>query len=366
MAVAAVALRCRFERDLSTEQGSFFVVIPLPGELDAESARREAVGARTDSAVVTLDNVSVWYARFQALDQLTLALPAGATGLVGRNGAGKSTLLRLLLGLIGAGQGTGTVLGIPLSSRGAALRRAVGYMPENDAFLPGMKAIEQVALAGELCSLSHRESIRRAHEVLSYTGLGEARYRNVENFSTGMKQRLKLAVSLVHDPALLLLDEPTVGLDPPGRMRMLDLIADLVKTHKKSLIISTHLLADIQHTCDYVVMIERGRLMTSGRLSDVVGSGPRRYRIQWEGGGASFLEGLRHRGVGVTVRADAMSAGSKRREAEATIDLPESVEPRELFQWAHESGALLRSLDREIEELSELYHRLLRQESARV
>ena len=145
--------------------------------------------------VVQLENVSVWYNTFQALEDVTLRLPVGATGLVGRNGAGKSTLLRLLLGLIPASQGSGQVLGVPLHRAGRILRHAVGYMPENDAFLPGMKAIEQVALAGELCSLSHREAIRRSHEVLSYTGLGEARYRNVEGFSTGMKQRLKLAIA---------------------------------------------------------------------------------------------------------------------------------------------------------------------------
>ena len=316
--------------------------------------------------VVELDNVSVWYNKFQALDDVTLRLPTGATGLVGRNGAGKSTLLRLLLGLIHATKGSGQVLGVPLEHAGRILRHAVGYMPENDAFLPGMRAVEQVTLAGELCSLSHREAIRRSHEVLSYTGLGEARYRNVEGFSTGMKQRLKLAIALVHDPALLLLDEPTVGLDPPGRQRMLDLIADLVRSHGKSLIISTHLLADIQHTCDYVVMIERGRVMTAGTLDEVVGAEGVRLRIQWEGDGAAFIERLRAMNIEVTQKTAGLDGTRKNSSAEAIVKLPDFLDSRALFQAAYDAEVRLRMIDPELEELGELYHRLLDREAQHV
>jgi ABC-2 type transport system ATP-binding protein len=317
----------------------------------------------SQDAVVVLKQVSVWYGSFQALDEVTLRLPAGATGLVGRNGAGKSTLLRLLLGLLRTTRGTGAVLGIPLSASGPLLRRAVGYMPENDAFLPGMKAIEQVALAGELCSLSRRESIRRAHEVLGYTGLGEARYRNVEGFSTGMKQRLKLAVALVHDPSLVLLDEPTVGLDPPGRRRMLDLIEDLVRSHGKSLVISTHLLGDIQDTCDTVVMLERGRVMASGRITDVLGSGSKRYRMEWQGSSENFIAKLRSQGVEVEAKVEADTVTTF--DGQAVARLPVGVDTRAIFDWAADTGVRIRLIEPEIEELGDLYHRLLDRENAR-
>lgn len=314
--------------------------------------------------VVELRDVGVHYGSVQALDRISITLRPGATGLVGRNGAGKSTLLRLLLGLIPPSSGEGRLLGLPLRGSGARLRRAVGYMPENDSFLPGMRAIEQLRLAGELCNLSAREAIRRAHETLSYVGLGEARYRNVEGFSTGMKQRLKLAVSLVHDPELLLLDEPTVGLDPPGRARMLDLIADLVQTHRKSLIISTHLLADIQHTCDNVVMIERGRVMAAGPMDQVLGTDSTRFLLQWEGDGEAFLERLRGAGGEVRLRARGSDGSglATHRDGQAIAQMPEPFDPRNFFEIAHASGVRLRTLDREFEELGEIYHRLLARE----
>jgi ABC-2 type transport system ATP-binding protein len=291
---------------------------------------------------------------------LTTSIYEGATGLVGRNGAGKSTLLKLLLGLVKADGGDGRVLGEPLCGGGRRLRRAVGYFPEGDAFLPGMKAVEQVRLAGELCSLAARESMRRAHEVLSYVGLGEARYRTVEQFSTGMKQRLKLAAALVHDPELLLLDEPTVGLDPPGRQRMLELIRDLVDRHGKSVLLSTHLLTDIQHTCSDVVMIDGGELLAAGALDSVLGRDATRLRLQWDGDGRRFVELLREEGGAVEQR-DRLSArpGSPWADGEAFAQMPESFDLRRMFELAHEGGVRLRTLDAEYEELTDLYHRLL-------
>lgn len=307
-----------------------------------------------------LKNVSVYYGEHPALRDVTLSIGAGATGLVGRNGAGKSTLLRLLLGLVRATHGSGQVLGVPIESFGRRLRRTVGAMPESDALLPGMKAIDLVRLAGELCGLGGREAIRRAHEVLSYVGLAEARYRKVEQFSTGMKQRLKLAGALVHDPKLLLLDEPTVGLDPPGRQRMLDLLSDLVENYDKSVLISTHLLADIQHTCDRVVMIDKGTILASGSMDEVLGRQSHRYRLQWEGDGQAFLERLRNEGGVVEARLRAMLRSSALPlDGEAVAAMPNGFDPRYFFDWAHDHNVRLRTLDREYEELTDLYHRLL-------
>lgn len=323
--------------------------------------QRDSNGARNlRRTVIDLRDVWVRYGEHPALRGLTATIYEGATGLVGRNGAGKSTLLKLLLGLVKAAGGVGRLLGESLAGGGRRLRRTVGYFPEGDAFLPGMKAVEQVRLAGELCSLASRESIRRAHEVLSYVGLGEARYRSVEQFSTGMKQRLKLAAALVHDPVLLLLDEPTVGLDPPGRQRMLDLIRDLVENHGKSVLLSTHLLSDIQHTCTDVVMIEAGELLAAGPMDAVLGRDATRLRLQWDGDGRRFVDLLRREGGAVEQREKLSSRpGSPWADGEALAQMPESFDVRRVFELAHEAGVRLRTLDAEYEELTDLYHRLL-------
>ena len=310
--------------------------------------------------IVAVDGLRVHYGNYEALRGISLRFPKGATGLVGRNGAGKSTLMRLMLGLMAPTAGSGQVLGLDLRAPGWRLRRAVGYMPENDAFLLGMKGLEQVALAGELCGLGQRQSIRRAHEVITYVGLGEARYRNVENYSTGMKQRLKLAVALVHDPQLLLLDEPTVGLDPPGRQRMLDLIDDLVRRFDKSMVISTHLLDDIQQTCNHVVMIERGQVLFSGTLTDLMQYEQPQYRLRWEGDDVLFLRALESAGASrLNDPRRTSESYSQREDNEIRVSVPTGFDVRSFFQIASDSGIRLRTLEANHEDLTDLYHRLL-------
>src|SRR6476620_11979776 len=193
---------------------------------------------------IELDHITRCYGKQQALHDVTLRLEAGRIGLLGPNGAGKSTLMKILLGLLPPSSGTGKVLGHDLHGSGAALRRAIGYMPEADALVPGLRGADYVALAGELYGMPRRQAQRRAHEVLTYLDLGDARYRRLEEYSTGMNQRLQLAQALVHDPPALLLDEPTHGMDPAGRDAMLDLLDRLAREHKKSLLLSTHLLGD--------------------------------------------------------------------------------------------------------------------------
>ncbi len=184
------------------------------------------ITANDKEAMIDLRNVSRWYGSFQALRDVTFQLAPGRVGLLGPNGAGKSTLLKILLGLLPPSSGGGRVLGHVIGADGTALRRAIGYMPESDALVPGLGGAEYVALAGELYGMPRREAQRRAHEVLTYLELEDARYRRLEEYSTGMKQRLKLAQTLVHDPPMLLLDEPTSGLDPAGRDAMLRLLLD--------------------------------------------------------------------------------------------------------------------------------------------
>jgi ABC-2 type transport system ATP-binding protein len=217
--------------------------------------------------VVTLENVTVTYGRNQALTEVTATFERGAIGLLGPNGAGKSTMIKALLGFIMPTQGRMRVLGLDVATSPVDIRARIGYMPENDAHIPGLNAVSFVAYCGELAGLPRTDAMQRAHEVLFYVGLGEARYRNVETYSTGMKQRIKLAQALVHDPDLLFLDEPTNGMDPKGRDEMLELIRDLARNKGVSLILSSHVLPDVEYTCDSVVVMDKGRIAAAGPIA---------------------------------------------------------------------------------------------------
>src|SRR2546429_532499 len=220
-----------------------------------------------DTVAATLENVSVAYGRQWALSEVSAEFPTGAVGLLGPNGAGKSTMLKALLGLLKPNAGTMHVLGLDVETAALEIRARIGYMPENDAHIPGMTAVSFVAFCGELSGLPRADAMQRAHEVLFYVGLGEARYRNVETYSTGMKQRIKLAQALVHDPELLFLDEPTNGMDPKGRDEMLELVHDLGHNKGVNLILSSHLLPDVDFTCDHVVVLDKGKVAAAGPIA---------------------------------------------------------------------------------------------------
>ncbi|HEY2906492.1 MAG TPA: ABC transporter ATP-binding protein [Vicinamibacterales bacterium] len=216
--------------------------------------------------VVSLDRVTVAYGANAALREVTASFGAGAVGLLGPNGAGKSTMIKSLLGFVAPTTGQMRVLGLDVRTSPLEIRARIGYMPESDAHIPGMNAVSFVGYCGELAGLPRVDAIQRAHEVLFYVGLGEARYRNVETYSTGMKQRIKLAQALVHDPDLLFLDEPTNGMDPKGRDEMLELVRDLAHNKGVNLILSSHLLPDVEYTCDQVVVMDKGRIAAQGPI----------------------------------------------------------------------------------------------------
>jgi ABC-2 type transport system ATP-binding protein len=251
----------------------------------------------TSAAPVTLDRVSVLLGKQRALTDVTVSLPAGAVGLLGPNGAGKSTLLKSLLGFITPAQGQLRVFGLDVKSHPLEIRARIGYMPESDALVPGMNAVTFVAYCGELSGLPRADAIQRAHEVLYYVGLGEARYRNVETYSTGMKQRIKLAQALVHDPDLLFLDEPTNGLDPRGREEMLELVRDLSHNKGMDVIVSSHLLPDVEYTCDYVVVLDKGKVATAGPIDALKGPAGRVYEVRVKGALADFIARLQAEGL---------------------------------------------------------------------
>jgi ABC-2 type transport system ATP-binding protein len=238
-----------------------------------------------------LQNVRVRYGRRIALDGVTLAFESGALGLLGPNGAGKSTLLRVVLGFVRADAGEVTVLGAPPDADATALRHRIGFAPEDDALLPGLSGVASTALCAELSGLPRHDALQRAHDMLHYVGLGEVRYRRVETYSQGMRQRLRLAQAIVHDPELVILDEPTNGLDPRGRQEMLELIADLVRKNVH-LVLSSHLLPDVEAVCDQIAMLDSGRLVRAGRLADLLGRGQRDYEVRVKGDSAAFVARL--------------------------------------------------------------------------
>jgi ABC-2 type transport system ATP-binding protein len=247
--------------------------------------------------VVDLEGVSVRYGKNAALRDVTVSLPSGAVGLLGPNGAGKSTLLKSVLGLLAPERGQMRVLGLDVRQSPLQIRRRIGYMPESDAHIPGMNAVAFVAYCGELAGLPRADAMQRAHEVLYYVGLGEARYRNVEQYSTGMKQRIKLAQALVHDPELLFLDEPTNGMDPKGRDEMLELVRDIAHNKHINLIVSSHLLPDVEYTCDHVVVLDKGAVATQGPIEALKGPGGRVFEIRVKGDAAAFIAALQSAGL---------------------------------------------------------------------
>jgi ABC-2 type transport system ATP-binding protein len=244
------------------------------------------------STVVALEAVTVAYGKSAALRDVTASFQPGATGLLGPNGAGKSTMLKALLGFLVPTTGRMTVLGLDVAHSPLAIRQRIGYMPETDGHIPGMNAVSFVAYCGQLAGLPASDAMQRAHEVLYYVGLGEARYRNLETYSTGMKQRIKLAQALVHDPDLLFLDEPTNGMDPKGRDEMLELVRDLAHVKQINLILSSHLLPDVEFTCDRVVVLDKGQVVAQGPIDTLKGTRKQVFELRVKGDRHAFAATL--------------------------------------------------------------------------
>ncbi len=222
-------------------------------------------------ALIRLESLTKKYGNVVALENLTLELEPGIIGLVGSNGAGKSTLIRVLLGLLEPTSGRALVLDRDVAREGTAVRAMVGYMPEHDALPPDLPATELVAHMAELSGLPKAAARERTADVLRHVGLYEERYRPIGGYSTGMRQRVALAQALVHDPRLLLLDEPTNGLDPSGRDQMLELVRRTGTEFGIAIVLASHLLGEIERTCDYLVAIESGRLVRSAPLASFTG-----------------------------------------------------------------------------------------------
>jgi len=297
-------------------------------------------------------DITKTYGKITALRGLSVSVPPGAVGLLGPNGAGKTTLIRSLLGLIRIDSGSGEVLGMDLHRRRLAIRQAVGFVPEDECLFPGLAGVDFVAYAGELCGMSRTNALQRAHEVLNHVGLGEARYRPVESYSTGMKQRLKLAAALAHDPRLLILDEPTNGMDPAGRQEMLELARDLAHGREMSLLFSSHLLPDVEFVCDHVLVLSEGRLAAQGSIQELKELHDRSYQVRVKNDASVVWRRLAE--AGCTVQAQ---------DSELLVGLPPGQSEQMLWSLAAAAGEQIRHLRPQRSTLEEVFLKALQQDS---
>jgi len=300
--------------------------------------------------LISFQDLEVRYGPTVALKGLNLALDDGIIGLLGPNGSGKSTLLKTLLGLLKPFRGSGSVLGIPLDDAASfKLRASIGYMPEYDALIEDISAYEQVAFWGELSGLSREQARDRSHEVLYFVGLDESRYRNVSGYSTGMRQRVKLAQALVHSPKLAFLDEPTNGLDPFGRRKMLELVLKVRSELGTSVILASHLLEDVERVSDQLVILDKGELKASGAMTDLRHILSKRFELR-------FLEPLtpdqetRLAEIGTLLENTNGLYDLELKEADASVP----------FKWAESVGAVLVQVTPRHDRLDEILIRAIR------
>jgi len=299
--------------------------------------------------VLELDGLTVKLGRRTILDGLEASFSGRAIGLLGPNGAGKTTLLRTLLGFYTPTAGGARVFGRELSVSAKEIRTEIGYMPESDAYIANITAVHFVRLMAELSGLPSEAALERAHEALFYVGLGEARYRKVGTFSTGMKQMVKLAQALVHGPRLLMLDEPTNGLDPPARKRMIDLVRDIRDRGTSRIILSSHLLGDVETVCDEVLILKNGKIADSCDLEADRQANRNFVEVDLEAPNDRFDSAVAALGCEVA----SLERGKLK------LVMPADVSTRELWIAADQTGAGIRRLDLKRDSLQDIFLRAM-------
>ncbi len=298
---------------------------------------------------VTLQDFTITYGDLTAVDSFSTTFPAGSTGLLGPNGAGKSSLIKGLLGLVPLASGSATVLGKDVRTEQKAVLQSIGYMPEDDCLIPGLTGVGMVQYAGELSGMNRVDALQRAHEVLFLVGLDEARYREVETYSAGMKQRIKLAQALVHDPRLLFLDEPTSGMDPKGRQEMLDLIQNISSREVMSIVLATHIMVDVERTCDRVVIMNKGRVLKKDSMQDLRGTYSDVYTVRVKGEHELFRAALEREGC-------AVQPGGK---YFLDVTVPEGRDTDVILEAARVSETQLRKLVTSIQTLEDVFLKVI-------
>jgi ABC-2 type transport system ATP-binding protein len=315
------------------------------------------IQAEASSApAIELDGLSVELGGRPILVDLCASLRGRAIGLLGPNGAGKTTLLRTLLGFFPPASGSAEALGFSLAREGKQLRAQIGYMPENDAFVAGMTAVHFVRLMAELSGLPPEPALERAHETLFYVGLGEARYRTLGTFSTGMKQMVKLAQALVHGPRLLMLDEPTNGLDPPARKRMLELVADIRDRGEANILLSSHLLGDVEELCDEVIILKNGHIAAICDLEAERMANRSFVELELQAPNDAFSAELTKLGCELAVHES----------GRMKLVLPEGRSIRDLYTVADRLGVGIRHIDLKRDSLQDIFLRAMEDDNGGV
>jgi len=301
--------------------------------------------------IVETSGLTKSYGLVKALNNISLKVMPGATGLLGPNGAGKSTLIRSLIGLVRPTVGTGTIFGHNITTEGIEIRKRIGYMPEHECLVRDMKAIELVAYVGLISGMSRSDSMQRAHEVLHFVGLGDERYRRIDTFSTGMKQKVNLAQALVHDPDLLFLDEPTNGLDPRGRVEMLELIKFLAHDKGKSIILSSHILPDVEYVCDNIVVLAAGEVLLQGGIKEQLRGEVGVVNVRAVGDTAAFMKAVTDMGY----RAIDIEGYMVRVTAQGSAEVNEESMFSDVMRAAAKAGVQVRFASRSSMNLEDLF-----------
>jgi ABC-2 type transport system ATP-binding protein len=311
-------------------------------------------GERT-AALIEARQLTKRYGSVTAIRDVEANIDGTIIGLLGPNGAGKSTLLKSLLGLIPY-EGSARVLGLEARSHGRDIRDRVGYMPEQEALLTGMTAVELCTYAGELSGLPRTEAMQRAHAALYYAGLEEKRYQPIDGYSTGMKQRVKLAQALVHDPEILFLDEPTNGLDPRSREEMLHLILELPERRGCAIVLSTHLLPDVERVCDSAVIMHQGRVRFVGTIEELRGARglDSNLTVEVKAEAARLAEALAADGAVCKVQSPVQLA----------VDLPANATSELVFRRAKAAGLQVRGIEVRRESVEAAFLRVIGEEPA--
>ncbi len=308
------------------------------------------------NSVIELDGLTVRFGRLEALKDLKGSLRGKSIGLLGPNGAGKTTLIHTLLGFHEPAAGTARVFGLDIRRDARRIKPLVGYMPENEAYINGMTAVQMVALMAELTGIPPASALERAHEALFYVGLGEARYRRVETFSQGMKQLVKLAQAIVHGPKLLFLDEPTNGLDPPARLRMIRLVREIVAESDIHLILSSHLLRDVEEVCEEVLILRQGEIAVYCNLEEERRANRKFVEIEARGAVEELLARLQDRGC------EWAQFGQRRYK----MVLPEGMAIGDLYREAARSEVQLRRLSYKRDSLEDIFLKAMGSENGRL
>lgn len=298
-----------------------------------------------EAPVINLDGLSVTFGRRNILRNLRGDLRGRAIGLLGPNGAGKTTLIHTLLGFHAPTAGTAQIFGFDIRDEAREIKSLVGYMPERDSFISKMSAVHFVRLMAELSGLPPEAALERAHEALFYVGLGEARYRKLETYSLGMKQLAKLAQAIVHGPRLIFLDEPTNGLDPPARLRMLKLIREIRESGQANIVLSSHLLLDVEECCDEILILRDGQIAVYCNLEEERKSNRKFLMIETRGDQARFVDELAKLGCEYATSSD----------RRLKVVLQEGIEVRDLYRIAAEQGIQLRRLSYKRDSLEDIF-----------